>query len=143
MKHIYDKYVNKIPECNLLHDIINTLKHIEHLNSHYSPIIHGCMNTRIDRFTFKNFQILLDSVYISTIVMERLAEKLKLEKDNVIKWHTKAGNITTNIKVKVYFTLPKNIATNFARWKYHAYDSNKCRYDMILGKYIITELGLN
>ena len=46
MKHIYDKYVNKIPECNLLHDIINPPKCAKHVDTHYYPILHGCMNTR-------------------------------------------------------------------------------------------------
>ena len=45
MTRIYDNEVNNISECNLLHDIINPPKLTKNLNSHYSPIIHGCMNT--------------------------------------------------------------------------------------------------
>ena len=40
------------------------------------------------------------------IVMGRLVEKLHLEKYAMKKWHTQAGNIATNLKVKVDFTLP-------------------------------------
>ena len=46
MTRIHDKEVNNIAECNLLHDIINRPKRARNLNSHYYPIIHGCMNTR-------------------------------------------------------------------------------------------------
>ena len=43
---IHDNEVNNIPEYNLLHYLINPPKHTKHLNSHYSPILHGCMNTK-------------------------------------------------------------------------------------------------
>ena len=73
---------------------------------HYSPILHGCINIRRVKAKFNNFQILLDSVCISTIVIRGLVDKLSLEKDFFIQWHTQAVNITTNLKVKVAFTLP-------------------------------------
>ena len=40
---------NKIAECNLLHDILNSSKLNKRLNIQYSPIIHGCINTRKGR----------------------------------------------------------------------------------------------
>ena len=46
------------------------------------------------------------------IIMVRLAEELKLEKYDVMQRHTQAGNINTNIEVKVNFTLPTLSATN-------------------------------
>ena len=60
-----------------------------------------------------------------------------------MQWHIQAGNDTTNIQVNIYLTLPALSATNFVTWKCHADDSAKGRYDMILGRYILTELGLN
>ena len=38
--------------------------------------------------------------------MRRLIEKPHPDKDSPMQWNTQAGNITTNFKVKVYFTLP-------------------------------------
>ena len=35
-------------------------------------------------------------------LMRIIITKLKTKKDDMIKWHTQAGNITTNMKVKVY-----------------------------------------
>ena len=52
---IHENEVNKISECNLLHDILNPSKHKKNTNSHYSPIVHGCMNTRRVGATFKIF----------------------------------------------------------------------------------------
>ena len=67
------------------------------------------------------------------IVMGRLVKKIGLEEDNTMQWNTQAGNITTNLKVKVDSTLPKLSATNVVTWNCHVYDSAKGRYDMILG----------
>ena len=80
MIHIHEKEVNKISEYNLLHDIINPPKRAKNLNSHHSPILHRFMNTRKGKAKFKNFQIILDSGYSSTIVMVWLVEKIKTKK---------------------------------------------------------------
>ena len=42
-----------------------------------------------------------------------------------MKWHTQAGNINTNIKVKVYFALPALSTTNSMTLKCHVDDSAK------------------
>ena len=60
-----------------------------------------------------------------------------------MQWHTKTGNITINIKVEVNLTLPELSAANFVTWKFHVDDFAKCRYDIISGIYILTELVLN
>ena len=70
--------------------------------------------------------------------MGRLVEKLCPEKDAVMKWHTQDGNITTNIKVKIYLTLPALRTTNVVTWKCHVDESSKVRYDMILGQDLLT-----
>ena len=99
MIHIHEKEVNKIAEYNLLHDIINTLKRAKILNIRYSPLLHGCMNTRIGRARVKNFQILFSIGCSSKIVILMLVVKIVLKEDDVMQWYTQAGNITTNIKV--------------------------------------------
>ena len=72
MNCIHENEVNEIYECNLLHYILNLSKRTKNTNSHYSPILHGCMNKKNGRVTFKNFQILFDIGCSSTIVMIRL-----------------------------------------------------------------------
>ena len=99
MTRIHDDEVNKIAECNLLHAIINPYKVTKNLKSYHSPILRGYMNTRRGRAKFKDFQILLDVGFSSTIVIIGLFEKLIPETDDVIQWHMQDGNITTNLKV--------------------------------------------
>ena len=70
--------------------------------------------------------------------MGRLSEKLSTEKYALMQWQTESGNITTNIKVKVYLTLTALRSNNSVTWKCHVYDPAKGRYDMILGQDILT-----
>ena len=60
-----------------------------------------------------------------------------------MQWHTQAGSITTNINVKIEFTLPELSETNVVTCNCHVYDSAKGRYDIILGRYLLTTLLLN
>ena len=60
-----------------------------------------------------------------------------------MQWQTHAGSITTNFKVNIYFTLPGLSATDVLPWKCYVDDSAKGRYDIIVGRYIWTELVLN
>ena len=76
------------------------------------------------------------------IVIGRLVEKLYPEKDDVMQWHTQDRNITTDIKVKIDFTLTALSAKTFVTWKCHLDDYSKGRYDIILGQYVLTELTI-
>ena len=49
----------------------------------------------------------------------KASRKLYPEKDALMQWHMQSGNITTNIKVKVDFTLPERSAANVVTWEYH------------------------
>ena len=64
-------------------------------------------------------------------VMGRLVETIYPEKDAMMQSYTQSGNITTNLKVKVSFTLPVLSASNLLMWKFHVEDSSKVRYDTI------------
>ena len=72
--------------------------------------------------------------------MGRLVEKLHPDKDDVMQWHTQAGNITTNIKVEVDFTLPAFSTTNVVTWTCHVGEYAKGGCDMILGQDLLIEL---
>ena len=54
-----------------------------------------------------------------------------------------AGIHTTNLKVKIDFTLPEFSATKISTWECHVDDSAKWRYYTILGRDTLTTLGLN
>ena len=72
------------------------------------------------------------------VVMGRLVDKLYPEKYAHMQWHTQAVNITTNLKVKVDFTLPALSAMNVVTWRCHVNDYTKGRQNMILGRDILT-----
>ena len=134
----HNNEVKNKAEFNLLHGIINHPKCAKKLNIHYSPILHGCMNTGKGRAKFKNFRIILDSRFSSTIFMGRIIKRLYPEKDALMQWNTQAGNVTNNLKVEIDFTLPTLSATNVVTWKCHVIESAKGRYDMTLGQDVFT-----
>ena len=101
------------------------------------------MNTIQGRAKFKKSLILFDSVCSSTIVMGIMVEKLHPVKYAVLQWHLQDINTTTNLSVKVDFTLTALSVKNIVTWKCHVDDSAKGRYDMILGRDILTQLVLN
>ena len=76
------------------------------------------------------------------IVMEKLMKNNPKE-DNAMQWHTQAGGITTNLKVKVDLTLPKLSTNKIVTWNFHVDGSAKGRCDMILYKDTLIYLGLN
>ena len=80
----------------------------------------------------------MDSGCSSTIVIGRLVEKLHPDKYDVMQWHTQAGNVTTNLKGKIYLNLPALSATNVVTWKFYVDESSKGRYNIILGQYLLT-----
>ena len=59
-----------------------------------------------------------------------------------MQWKMQAGNLTTDQKVKIDFTLPEFGATKIVVWYCYVDNSSKIRYNMILGRVILTELRL-
>ena len=47
------------------------------------------------------------------------------------------------MEVKVYFKLPELNVTKIMTWEYNVDNSTKGRYDMVLGMYLLTVLGIN
>ena len=116
MNHIHENEVNNISECNLLHGVLDPSKLTKNINIYHSPILRVCMNTCRGKAKFKNFRILLVSGFSSTIVMRSLLDKLKAKKGGVVKWHTQADNLTTNMRVGIDFTLPEFIVSKIVTW---------------------------
>ena len=75
--------------------------------------------------------------------MGRRIKKPNPKKDAVMNLKTRADKITTNINIKIDFTLPELSATKIVTWTCHVDDSHKGRNYMILGRYLLTESGLN
>ena len=76
------------------------------------------MNTHKGKAKLKNFLILLDSGFSSTIVIIKLIKKLKPKEDTVIRLHKQVVNITTNIRLNIEITLPEFSATRIVTWSF-------------------------
>ena len=50
----------------------------------------------------------------------------------MVQWHMQSGNITTNIKLQIYFTLSEFSAMKIVTWNFHVDESDKITHDMIL-----------
>ena len=77
------------------------------------------------------------------IVMGKLTSKLKTKEAEKTTQENQAGKFATSKKLNVDFCLPEFSATNIVTWKCHVDKSTNGRYDMILGRYLLTALGLN
>ena len=76
------------------------------------------------------------------VVMRIPMSKLKMTKYAVTKCKIQAVNFTTNQKVKVKLCLPESIAKKIVMQECHVYHYSKISYDMILGRYLPTSLGI-
>ena len=63
--------------------------------------------------------------------------KLEIKNDDVVQWYTQAGNLITDLKVKIYLSLSEFSTTKIMMWECHVDDSNKIRCNMSLGKYLL------
>ena len=138
MTCIHENEVNIMAQYNLLHDIINNSKRTKKLKIHHSPIWNGYINTQKDRANFNNFWILLYNGYSYKIVMGRLIKNI--EEDSVMQCQMQVGSITTYINKEIDFTLPELSPTKIVTWNCHVDDSSKGIYDMILSRYLLTDL---
>ena len=55
-----------------------------------------------------------------------------------MQWQMQAVYINTNSKVKIDFTLPELSATKIVTCNFHLGERAEGRYDMILGRYVLT-----
>ena len=56
--------------------------------------------------------------------------------------HKQAGNITTNIKVKIFSTSPDFSATKIMAWDFLVDELSKSIYDVILGRYLFNNIRI-
>ena len=101
------------------------------------------MNTHNVKVRFGKFRILLYRGSSSTIVMVNMTPKLKQEETTMTTWETQAVNFTASNKLNVELCLHYFSTTDIVTYKCHVYDSAKGRYNMIMGRDLLTTLGLD
>ena len=58
-------------------------------------------------------------------------------------WENQSEKFTASTKVNVEFCIPEFVSTKIVTWKFHVAKSTNSRYNMILGRYLLTALGLD
>ena len=111
---------------------------------HFTPVTVGAINNRLGKSKLSNLQILLDSGASSTILSGKYAKRLRKKKTKPQRWVTQAGTIKTNQRAKIDMILPELDATKIMTWYCHVDDSLVLgRYDMIIGRDLLSELCIN
>ena len=90
-------------------------------------------------------KVLFDTGCGSTLINHSAVKKLKQKSNNGQKWMTKVGSFSTSKTCKVTFALPQFHKHREITWKMHVEntDSKKNTYDMIIGRDLMHEMGLN
>ena len=88
---------------------------------------------------------LLDTGCSKTLINRRVLGNLKRTPTSRTEWATKGGNFHTTTSCEVTFTLPAFHENRDITWTCFVDDSDNSlsQYDMIIGRDLITELGIN
>ena len=90
-------------------------------------------------------RVLFDSGCGDTIVNLELIKDLEQQRTKKSKWSTKGGSFKTNKVCNITFMLPLFHKNRDITWKAHVDERNPtgCRYDLIVGRDLMTELGMD
>src|SRR5687767_11045789 len=115
---------------------------------HLSTITLGYLHSRNNSFKVKyqkRIRILFDTGCGATLIHHSLVNRLKLRSDKPSNWTTKAGSFKTTKTCKINFTLPAFHEKRNISWTAFVDESDKqsSRYDMIIGRDLLAELGIN
>ena len=112
-----------------------------------STITVGQVHTRKGTYQPKHqkpARILFDTGCSGSLIHHSLVERLEKKKSKTTTWQTKAGTFQTSSKVKCIFSLPEFHEKKEITWKMYVDESDDehCKYDMIIGRDLLTELGM-
>ena len=93
----------------------------------------------------KRLKILFDTGCSGTIVNRSVVKKLTKKNCSTTRWSTKTGSLKTNKKCKIKFILPEFHPNREIKWSAYVDDNSslKSRYDLIIGRDMINELGID
>ena len=124
-------------KCNNL--VAKNVKKINYLTPETVVLI----KTQLEKSKFKKIRILLDSGSSGSIILEKFVHKLHMKNDATTIWTMKGGNFQTSQKCNTTFILNELFKNKSIEWNLHV-DSTPGphRYDMILGRDVLSELGI-
>jgi hypothetical protein len=115
---------------------------------HLSTITLGYLHSRKGSSKTKHqkrLKILFDTGCSATLISHKLISKLKTKETKASVWKTKAGSFKTTKTCKIKFTLPAFHEHRDITWRAYVDESTSSlsRYDMIIGRDLLQELGIN
>ena len=87
--------------------------------------------------------VLLDIGTSSWLITSDLVKKLRTKMEKPTLWSTAAGDFKTSGISKISFQLMELSPTAELQWKLHVHKGQLNGYDMILGRDILTEIGID
>src|SRR5687768_6841882 len=108
----------------------------------------GILHSKKNNFKLKHqkrVKILFDTGCGAILIHHSLVGKLPLQTDRPSNWNTKAGSFRTTKTCKINFALPAFHDHRNIRWTAFVDETDKLsnRYDMIIGRDLLDELGMN
>ena len=90
----------------------------------------------------KRIKIIFGTGCDATLLNKKFVSKLKTRDIKTSNWATKGGNFKTSRKADIQFIMPEFHRHKEVRWTvYVDQSSSESRYDMIIGRYLMSELG--
>jgi len=110
---------------------------------HLKPISFGRLQTTLGKSNTTGIKILFDSGSTASHVKRDKIKKLRVKKEKPQNWNTAAGQVSTNERCRVLFSLPELNDTRTIDWTMHVGTLENIQYDMIIGSDLMSELGIN
>ena len=107
------------------------------------PVVFAILNTRLGKESTKRISVLLDSGASSSVIHKDLVRKLRMTKTSPTMWNTAAGPLNTSERVDIEFALPELSPSATIKATVHVHPAKITRYDMIIGRDMLTELGID
>ena len=119
---------------------INNNKKIK--TKHLTPISFARVNVKLRKPSIRTLKFLFDSGALKTIICKSFVKSLRLKQDNKTTWQRVGGNISTMETTQLQFCLPELHDSRIIKWKVHVHKGQGLRYDMIIGRDLMTKLGM-
>ena len=109
------------------------------------PILFAKLRTSLSKKNYQVIKVLLDSGASASVIHADLVKSLHVTKERETVWNTAGGNVTTGSMCNIEFSLPEFSPTATVSYKVHMSTQKTMflKYAMIMGRELMTELGLN
>ena len=94
-----------------------------------------------NRIKSEGLRVLFDTGCCTSLAKDNYSNSRKRNKMST--YATGSGVLTTKYESEIHFTLPEFSDKKIIKWKFNVTDSEELGYDMIIGRDILTELGIN